>query len=260
METFPIASTTSLAKDASMVDEPTSEPARALTAIEPLVTRDSLLSAPPPALQHSQAQCEADPATRTTPPAEDSPNAGEAVNGMPSTPSKAETSCTAVIPALLTPSPSASSPDRIPTSANGEWTEKSRADNHKRARPYSRTRQMIRHRTDKMVVTASRGFGRAGYPPTKVTKPAMHARRYSVDVVTSGWESKYWAYWKPSNLKVRTLTSHDSSKMLLRGKHETCCRIWCRGSLRPSTSPMRSGACDTAQLSSVWSQSYIASC
>lgn len=59
---------------------------------------------------------------------------------------------------------------------------------YKRSRNYALTRQMLQHRTDRMTVISSRGYGRKEYVTSKQTGPSMQKRRYSIDVTTAeGW-------------------------------------------------------------------------
>ncbi|KAL5116418.1 hypothetical protein ACEQ8H_005654 [Pleosporales sp. CAS-2024a] len=80
-----------------------------------------------------------------------------------------------------------------PSHSRKNWTDRAKVakDAHyKRSRIFSKTRQMILHRTPNMVISATRGYQRAGYVPTKTTAPPLLKRRYSVDVITPDWHGR----------------------------------------------------------------------
>ncbi|KAH3968897.1 hypothetical protein HBH52_176820 [Parastagonospora nodorum] len=61
---------------------------------------------------------------------------------------------------------------------------------------FNSTKQMMREETSQMLVLASRGFGRAGYVPTKKTSPRLRTRRYSIDVLVKPWTFEKDWQWK----------------------------------------------------------------
>lgn len=78
---------------------------------------------------------------------------------------------------------------------------------HKRydsGRIYKKTRQFIYHKTNRMVVIASRGYKRTGYVPMKKTHPRFKQRRYSIDVTTNYVGANYI-----TGLRQQRLTCHD---------------------------------------------------
>ena len=128
------------------------------------------------------------------------------------TPSSAEDAPTVAEPALLTPLTSAPASERAPSPDTfDKWTNVAKDAHYKRAHIFGRTRQMMRHKTNKMLVTASRGFERAGYLPTKSTVPRMFKRRYSIDVNTMGWNNEFKKGWKITHDTEVCSTSHSSN-------------------------------------------------
>lgn len=99
-----------------------------------------------------------------------------------------------VLEGTKTPSTSTSSePPRAPSPPKGKvcakwtddkWSGVAKEAHYKRTQVFGRTRQMMRDKSRNMIVMASRGYGRSGHVPTKFTKPRLHKRRYSVDVLT----------------------------------------------------------------------------
>ncbi|CAO2653088.1 Nn.00g024990.m01.CDS01 [Neocucurbitaria sp. VM-36] len=65
----------------------------------------------------------------------------------------------------------------------------------KRGQIFTKTRQMMRCRTNNMVVAASRGHQRAGYLPTKPTRPPLYKRRYTTDILTKSVDDQSDNRW-----------------------------------------------------------------
>lgn len=105
------------------------------------------------------------------------------------TPSPAQTGCAGDQPCVITPSTTAPSSDRAVSPITFDKFPsrgKSAKDAHyKRAQIYSKSREMVYHKTNQLAIIASRGFQR-GYLPTKRTKPPLLRRRYSIDVLPYG--------------------------------------------------------------------------
>jgi hypothetical protein len=69
-----------------------------------------------------------------------------------------------------------------------------KAVHFKRNRAYPKTRAQMRQKTQSMFVSSCRLSGKA-YAPTQKTTPPLRKRRYSVDVVTEGWNGKKASSW-----------------------------------------------------------------
>jgi hypothetical protein len=97
-----------------------------------------------------------------------------------------------VKPSLPTPSTSPLSSGRVPSPETfSQWTDLPKEAHHKRGQIFARTHQVMRHKTDRMLVNASRGYEREGHVPTNFTQPPLLKRRYSLDIVTKNWRKKY---------------------------------------------------------------------
>ncbi|KAF2125767.1 hypothetical protein P153DRAFT_399908 [Dothidotthia symphoricarpi CBS 119687] len=66
---------------------------------------------------------------------------------------------------------------------------------YSRTHVFSKTRQMMSGKTEKMFVIASRGFERAEHVPTKWTTPPLLKRRHSIDVTTKDWGQRSRTGW-----------------------------------------------------------------
>jgi hypothetical protein len=140
----------------------------------------------------------------------------------PSTPPTDKT-LTTMEPGLPTPSSSTSASDRaLSLGTSNRWevhatrarVKRAKAAHIKSAHIFTQTRQMMRYKTWKMFLIASRGHERTGYVPTKQTTPALRKRRYSIDVNTADWENQHvldWAYGPDA--KVRCSISYTGQSL-----------------------------------------------
>ncbi|KAF1919038.1 hypothetical protein BDU57DRAFT_127829 [Ampelomyces quisqualis] len=70
------------------------------------------------------------------------------------------------------------------------WNERITCDkdaHNKRTCLYPKSRQMLCQTTNHTKILSSRGVDRGRNAPTKITTPSLPKRRYSIDVVTDGW-------------------------------------------------------------------------
>ena len=70
-----------------------------------------------------------------------------------------------------------------------------------------------------MRVTASRGHHRLGYAPTRLTRPALLSRRYSIDVVTKNWDDWQGRGWDEDDLMEVCSLSHDQKQATSTSDH-----------------------------------------
>jgi hypothetical protein len=113
--------------------------------------------------------------------------------------------------ALLTPASTAPPSDRAsspiaPFFANFDSQRKGAIHQHyRRARIFPKTRELMYSFSGKMLVVASRGFGR-GRLPTRQTKPPLLKRRHSIDVnTTNSWGTWWAANFKAPEIEVRLI-------------------------------------------------------
>ncbi|KAF2824935.1 hypothetical protein CC86DRAFT_420308 [Ophiobolus disseminans] len=205
-----VTSTTPPTDDSTMVDIPTIEPES--TAAPNAQSKLSRAMSTHP----SRAECEAStkallqgilsahcaPVMSTTPPNEDLPMGDGPTQLLSSVFSPAEETSTAERPALPTPSTSSASEKAPSPTAADKWTRVDKTAHYKRARIFPQTHQKLGHQTTKMLVTASRGYERAAYLPTRATMPPLLKRRYSVDVVTKNCGEPFRGGWKAEHIQM----------------------------------------------------------
>lgn len=121
-----------------------------------------------------------------------------------------------IAPAMPTPATTAPSSERVHspiTFENFPARIKSAKDAHyKRGNIFAKTRQMLRSQTTKTIVVSARGHERAGYVPMMRTRPALHKRRYSVDIVTKNWNDWKQLGWEQSESVEVRLPTYSASK------------------------------------------------